>query len=547
MFVNSGAVVVAALSLLGLVDARQQLHERGSRCNGDNLLNRFRDARYSSIARGFCQTYINSVSYSVVTVSTDEAHVAFPVTTYSTAYPTKLLTTIYPQSQYVASTTAILDAPITITDDPAAITEDPAVTFTEDPTFPTDEPTISLVDPTASTEDLFPSLTEDPATSPTDDPTVTYTGEPTATEDPLTATDNPWTFTEEPSASITEDPLATVTDGPTASASDDPATETDDPFTEDPFTEDPTYPTSTVTDPYGTATDDLTATGTDVPYPTVTDEPTYTDEPFPTETEDPFPTTFTDEPTYTVTGDPSTETGDPFPSFTDEPTYTATDEPFPTFTDSPSPTETSTPLYPTALGCYVEGSTGRALRNLVLASDDMTIEFCTATCSPYFAFFGLEFGRECWCDSVIDRTAWLSPDAGLCNMPCAGDPSETCGGRSTINIYGTLPEGSSPPSGPPATTSYTYSGCFAEPAGGRALPQLFASTVMTVELCHADCSLAGYKYAGVEYARECWCGNEVPELVELAQAACSAPCAGAETETCGGSNALQLYTAVEED
>jgi hypothetical protein len=74
MFVKNGATFVAALALLASVDAkRQQLNERGTRCNGDNLLNRFRGAKNSDAAISFCQTYINSITYSVVTVSTDEA------------------------------------------------------------------------------------------------------------------------------------------------------------------------------------------------------------------------------------------------------------------------------------------------------------------------------------------------------------------------------------------------------------------------------------------------------------------------------------------
>ena len=42
-------------------------------CNGNNLLNRFRDARYTSQAIAFCETYIHSVVYSTVTVTTDAA------------------------------------------------------------------------------------------------------------------------------------------------------------------------------------------------------------------------------------------------------------------------------------------------------------------------------------------------------------------------------------------------------------------------------------------------------------------------------------------
>lgn len=74
MFVKTSATLVAALSLLASVDAKRQvLQERGTRCNGDNLLNRFRGAKNSDAAISFCQTFINSVTYSVVTVSTDEA------------------------------------------------------------------------------------------------------------------------------------------------------------------------------------------------------------------------------------------------------------------------------------------------------------------------------------------------------------------------------------------------------------------------------------------------------------------------------------------
>jgi hypothetical protein len=74
MLFKNGATIAAALAGLSSVEAkRQQLHERGTRCNGDNLLNRFRNAKYTSAALGFCQTYINSVTYSVATVSTDSA------------------------------------------------------------------------------------------------------------------------------------------------------------------------------------------------------------------------------------------------------------------------------------------------------------------------------------------------------------------------------------------------------------------------------------------------------------------------------------------
>ena len=61
----------SALALLAasMVEASPLVEARA--CNGNNLLNRFRDARYTSQAIAFCETYISSVVYSTVTVTTD--------------------------------------------------------------------------------------------------------------------------------------------------------------------------------------------------------------------------------------------------------------------------------------------------------------------------------------------------------------------------------------------------------------------------------------------------------------------------------------------
>ncbi|KAH8903346.1 WSC-domain-containing protein [Coniochaeta sp. PMI_546] len=523
MFVRNGATLVAAVALLASVDAkRQQLHERGTRCNGDNLLNRFRDHRYSDAAISFCQTYVNSVTYSVVTVSTDEAHVSSPVTTYSTAYPSPLLTSSYPASrlssacscvtpsvvtavvtEYVASSTSTAsdDAATTTSEDSSTTTDDSSTTTDDSSTTSTADPTTSTDAATTSTDDSSTTTTEDPSTTTTEDPSTTSTDDSsTTTEDPST------TATEDPSTTTTEDSSTTTTDDPSTTTTEDSSTTTEDPST------------TTTEDPSTTTTEDSTTT---------TEDPTTT-------TEDPSTTT-TEDPSTTTTEDSSTTTEDPSTTTTD-PATTATDDPSTTTTD-PATTTTDAPAGPTSLGCYVEGSGGRALKNLILAEDTLTIEACAAACTSY-GFFGVEYGRECWCDDVIEPTAFVSPDPSVCNMACKGDVTEICGGSSTINIYGAASAAGTTPTESP----YTFTGCFAEPAGARALPQLYASTKMTIELCHLDCSLAGYSYAGLEYSTECWCGNSIPDLAPLGPESCNAACAGDATETCGGSNALQLYT-----
>lgn len=92
-----------------------------------------------------------------------------------------------------------------------------------------------------------------------------------------------------------------------------------------------------------------------------------------------------------------------------------------------------------------------------------------------------------------------------------------------------------------------YLGCGADPAGkGRTLDgPSRAADDMTVEGCIGFCeSRGGYRYAGVEYGRECYCGNEVARdrmPVKGLLGACEFPCAGDEAEVCGGWAAISLY------
>ncbi|KAI6466997.1 hypothetical protein MCOR15_002735 [Pyricularia oryzae] len=60
----------------------------------------------------------------------------------------------------------------------------------------------------------------------------------------------------------------------------------------------------------------------------------------------------------------------------------------------------------------------------------------------------------------------------------------------------------------PSVGAYQVRGCYAEPAGGaRSLPCLLDAADMTVESRIAAVSAAGARYAGLQYSRECWCGN----------------------------------------
>ncbi|CZR66932.1 uncharacterized protein PAC_16833 [Phialocephala subalpina] len=88
---------------------------------------------------------------------------------------------------------------------------------------------------------------------------------------------------------------------------------------------------------------------------------------------------------------------------------------------------------------------------------------------------------------------------------------------------------------------YTYIGCFTEGTGQRALQNAtFPSDSNAIGLCTAACY--PYKYAGVEYGRECWCGDSLEGgSSQVPDSECAMPCAGDAGEVCGDSVRLTLY------
>ncbi|KAG7137690.1 WSC domain-containing protein like [Verticillium longisporum] len=206
-------------------------------------------------------------------------------------------------------------------------------------------------------------------------------------------------------------------------------------------------------------------------------------------------------------------------------------------------------------GCYTEGDGVRALNGRFYADDELTLEKCAAFCEG-FVYFGAEYGREC-----------------DCNFPCGGDGSQFCGAGNRLQMYrfggadapsgavssslvvptsavvsstvaviaieastapasssvvetsstvavessaihsgipsSTTPTSTPSPSVYPGNDLWNYTGCYSEPSPGRLLPSqlLNDGDEMDIELCLDVC--AGYNYAGVEYGRECWCGDRL--------------------------------------
>lgn len=85
-------------------------------------------------------------------------------------------------------------------------------------------------------------------------------------------------------------------------------------------------------------------------------------------------------------------------------------------------------------------------------------------------------------------------------------------------------------------------GCFTEATDKRALSgKTFAAATMTLESCATFC--AGFQLFGVEYSRECYCGNQLNAgSKQRAASECSMRCAGAQCNYCGAGNRLSVYS-----
>jgi WSC domain len=93
-------------------------------------------------------------------------------------------------------------------------------------------------------------------------------------------------------------------------------------------------------------------------------------------------------------------------------------------------------------------------------------------------------------------------------------------------------------------TGFKSLGCYQD-TGSRSLSyNVFSNSSNTPALCASQCRQSGYRYSGVEYGNQCWCDNFILNAGSSAgsgQTGCTVTCAGDKTQTCGGSNRIQIY------
>jgi hypothetical protein len=216
------------------------------------------------------------------------------------------------------------------------------------------------------------------------------------------------------------------------------------------------------------------------------------------------------------------------------------------------------------IACFTDERNARALRNPVQIAGGpafMSVEHCNYRCEvDNYLLSGVEFGHECWCDHALNGEYHVKVDESECNMRCPGNSTQSCGGADRIAIYeynftqvATVTAERPSPAGRgldarsvEINSLYLSIGCYSDLTSNRTLGFVGdfpgAKAGMTIEPCLGACQDAGYVFAGVEFGKECWCDNVIRGIGTLtSDSDCNMPCSGNASESCGGSNRINIY------
>lgn len=96
-----------------------------------------------------------------------------------------------------------------------------------------------------------------------------------------------------------------------------------------------------------------------------------------------------------------------------------------------------------------------------------------------------------------------------------------------------------------SVSGWTYTGCYLDKTERVLTGVKFANIgnkQVTSSKCASYCEAKGFSIAGTEYGGQCFCGNKLVGSKQLSETQCNMPCEGNAKETCGGPDALSVYT-----
>ena len=86
-----------------------------------------------------------------------------------------------------------------------------------------------------------------------------------------------------------------------------------------------------------------------------------------------------------------------------------------------------------------------------------------------------------------------------------------------------------------------YKGCFIDESERHLDGAETRSEEMTPLMCNEFCKEEGYKYHGVEFGTECYCGNSYGKYEQQPEESCQDECSGNNNKICGDHWKINIY------
>ena len=153
--------------------------------------------------------------------------------------------------------------------------------------------------------------------------------------------------------------------------------------------------------------------------------------------------------------------------------------------------------------------------------------------------------------TTLTSTSQSSTSQTSINSATSSSPSSSASSTTGMSSLASSSTSSSPPgpTGPvvnPGNSAYRFLSCYQDGATGKAIANSvkYANDSMTVAVCLDYCKTKGTIYAGIEYRRECYCGDSLATDAVSNAVGCSLTCKSNATEFCGGSLKMDVYRSV---
>ncbi|KAI4123034.1 MAG: hypothetical protein LQ338_005480 [Usnochroma carphineum] len=140
-----------------------------------------------------------------------------------------------------------------------------------------------------------------------------------------------------------------------------------------------------------------------------------------------------------------------------------------------------------------------------------------------------EFDPRSHIENIDHHNKYLLPDDQLVNVVCIPNyqPEHVDNSHVFLHVFKGIAY-LNPPAGK-AVDTYAFR---------------YANDSMTIGICLDWCKSKRTTYAGIEYHRECYCGNSIANDAVANVAGCTSTCMGNTMEICGGSNRMNVYQAI---